>query len=67
MKIFVNDSPHQAPKEIKLKSFLHSINLDDFRGWAVALNEAVIPEDEMENVTLQEGDKLILIQATQGG
>ena len=50
MKIFVNDSPHQAPKEIKLKSFLHSINLDDFRGWAVALNEAVIPEDEMENV-----------------
>jgi len=67
MKIFVNDAPHQVPEEIKLKSFLHSINLDDFRGWAVALNETVIPEGEMENVTLQESDRLILIQATQGG
>ena len=40
---------------------------DDLRGWAVAINEDVIPRQDFENTFLSEGDRVLLIQATQGG
>jgi thiamine biosynthesis protein ThiS len=41
--------------------------LEDLRGWAVAVNEQVIPSEEMNARKLFEGDRILLIQATQGG
>jgi thiamine biosynthesis protein ThiS len=41
--------------------------MKDFSGWAIALNEEVVPFDEIKEKSLNEGDRLILVQATQGG
>ena len=67
MNISLNDEPHEIAEGIKLKDFLVTLDLDDFNGWAVAINENVIPRDTFQVVILHEGDKLLLIQATQGG
>jgi thiamine biosynthesis protein ThiS len=39
----------------------------DLSGWAIALNDVVVPEGEIGGKSLSDGDRLILIQATQGG
>ena len=67
MNISLNDEPHEIAEGMKLKDFLVTLDLDDFNGWAVAINENVIPRDTFHAVILHEGDKLLLIQATQGG
>ena len=67
MNISLNDEPHEIGEGMKLKDFLVTLDLDDFNGWAVAINENVIPRDTFQLVTLQQGDRLLLIQATQGG
>lgn len=67
MNISLNDEPHEIAEGMKLKDFLITLNFDDFNGWAVAINENVIPRDTFQDVILNEGDKLLLIQATQGG
>ena len=48
-------------------SLLDEIELNDLAGWAVAVNERVIARDETIDYELSEGDRVILIQATQGG
>ncbi len=67
MNISLNDQPYVISEGMKLKDFLTTLDLDDFNGWAVAINENVIPRDTFQLVTLQQGDRLLLIQATQGG
>ena len=67
MNISLNDEPHEIAEGMKLKDFLVTLDLDDFNGWAVAINENVIPRNTFQVVILHEGDKLLLIQATQGG
>ena len=37
------------------------------RGWAVAVNESIIPKHDYDNTFLFDEDRVILIQATQGG
>ena len=67
MNISLNDEPHEITEGMKLKDFLITLDFDNFNGWAVAINENVIPRDTFQLVTLQQGDRLLLIQATQGG
>ena len=67
MKNFVNDDPHDIPAESSLHSFLTNIGMSDISGWAIALNEEVIPLDHMKEKILCEGDRLLFVQATQGG
>jgi sulfur carrier protein len=67
MNVFVNDTPHKTQHDVDLKTFLHSLKLEDFRGWAIALNEEVISAKNFESMILKEDDRLLLIQATQGG
>ena len=67
MNISLNDEPHEIGEGMKLKDFLITLDFDDFKGWAVAINENVIPRNTFQDVILHEGDKLLLIQATQGG
>ena len=40
---------------------------EDLNGWAVAINEVVVPSGELENTFLAEGDRVLFVQATQGG
>lgn len=67
MTVFVNDEPKKIDFGLSLKSFLLQLDMLDFSGWAIALNEVVVPEGEIGGKNLSDGDRLILIQATQGG
>lgn len=67
MKVFVNDDSKEIPAGSSLHSLLNDIGMKDFSGWAIALNEEVVPFDEIKEKSLNEGDRLILVQATQGG
>jgi thiamine biosynthesis protein ThiS len=67
MKVFVNDDSKEIPAGSSLHSLLNDIGMKEFSGWAIALNEEVVPFDEIKEKSLNEGDRLILVQATQGG
>ena len=67
MKVFVNDDTKEIPAGSSLHSLLNDIGMNEFSGWAIALNEEVVPFAEIKQKSLNEGDRLILVQATQGG
>ncbi len=56
-----------SPRDHHYIFLLNDIGMVDFSGWAIALNEEVIPHGDINGKTLVEGDRLILVQATQGG
>ena len=67
MKVFLNDDSREVKGESTVGSLLDEIELNDLAGWAVAVNERVIARDEAVDYELSEGDRVILVQATQGG
>ena len=67
MKILLNDHNLEISETTSLDIHLNDLGQDDLRGWAVAINEDVIPRQDFENTFLSEGDRVLLIQATQGG
>ncbi len=67
MRISVNDESREIPEGSTLSNLLTSLALEDLRGWAVAINEQVIPSEEMNARKLFVGDRFLLNQATQGG
>ncbi|MEC9123800.1 MAG: sulfur carrier protein ThiS, partial [Verrucomicrobiota bacterium] len=62
-----NDDSREVKGESTVGSLLDEIELNDLAGWAVAVNECVIARDEAADYELSEGDRVILVQATQGG
>lgn len=67
MNIYLNDELKKVDLGLSLKSLLIEIGMVELSGWAIAMNEVVVPVEEIEEKNLSEGDRLILIQATQGG
>ena len=67
MKVLLNDETRELNGKATVGSLLEEIELTDLAGWAVAVNEQVIAKDETLDYQLSEGDRVILIQATQGG
>lgn len=67
MNIFINDEPHETREGTILIDLLEEYGLDDFKGWAIALNQIVVSRNKLKEVVLTEGDSVLLIQATQGG
>jgi sulfur carrier protein len=37
------------------------------KGIALAVNESVVPNSEWNSFSIKEGDKILVVQATQGG
>jgi len=67
LKVLLNDETRELNGKATVGSLLEEIELTDLAGWAVAVNEQVIAKDETLDYQLSEGDRVILIQATQGG
>jgi sulfur carrier protein len=67
LKVLLNDETRELNGKATVGSLLEEIELTDLAGWAVAVNEQVIAKDETLDYELTEGDRVILIQATQGG
>ena len=67
MRVFINDEPRELSKTISLESLLSDIGISDLKGWAFALNDTIVPKSKLQETILGEGDRILLIQATQGG
>lgn len=67
MKILLNDENYEIAESTSITMLFQKLGKDDMRGWAVAVNESIIPKQDYDNTFLFDEDRVILIQATQGG
>ena len=67
MRIHINDTPRELPAAATLADLGRELGLAERRGVAVAVNDAVIPRASWSSWALGEGDRVLVIQATQGG
>jgi sulfur carrier protein len=67
LRVHVNDTDRTVPQGARLLSLLDEMSLAGRLGLAVALNAAVVPRAHWADKELQEGDRILIIQASQGG
>ena len=67
MKIYVNDDLKTIEEGLSLALFLENLEMHDLSGWAVAVNEEIVPTEKLSEISLNDDDRIILVQATQGG
>jgi len=67
MTVCVNDKPHAIASAATLSQLLSELGLAERRGVAVAVNDAVVPRSTWPTHVLAESDRVLVIQATQGG
>ncbi len=66
MQILLNDVPHACEPGETARQLLIRLKLDN-PGSALALNQTILPREQWEHHTLQDGDTLLLFQAIAGG
>lgn len=66
-RIQVNDAPRDAPPGAALDWVVRELGLAERKGVAVAVNGTVVPRREWTSHALAAGDRVLVIQATQGG
>jgi thiamine biosynthesis protein ThiS len=67
MKILLNDENYEIAENTSITMLFQKLGKEDLRGWAVAVNGNIISKHDFEKTFLCEEDRVILIQATQGG
>ena len=67
MEIFINDQCRAVPEAISIKGLLNTLKMTQQKGFAVAINEQIIPHSCWDEQMLFAGDKVIIIHATAGG
>jgi sulfur carrier protein len=67
MNITVNDEPRALPAAATLETLIAELGRAGRGGLAVAVNDSVVPRARWGEQTLAEGDRVLVIRATQGG
>jgi sulfur carrier protein len=70
MNLTVNGEPRESVVSnlIELwRSETGHLNLDSPKGYAIALNGALIRKDKWQTTTLSDGDRVEIVRAMQGG
>lgn len=67
MLISVNNQPVPFTPGTSLSSLLLELQFAEKKGIAIAVNQQIVPKSTWSTYTLQENDKVTIIQATQGG
>ena len=67
MNIRVNDQPRTVALGMTLLDLLRELAIAERKGVAVAINDAVVPRATWPVHALAESDRVLVIQATQGG
>ncbi|MCL5128346.1 MULTISPECIES: sulfur carrier protein ThiS [unclassified Algibacter] len=66
INIKVNNATHQLNKECSLESILKKLEIST-NGIALAVNLNIITRTDWKTQTLNDGDEVLIIKATQGG
>ncbi len=68
MRIFLNDEPREVNAgEATVAGLLTCVGLPSLDGVAVAVNDGVVPRSRWAQHALADGDRVLVIRATQGG
>lgn len=67
MNIRINDQPRDVAPGATLLDLLRELALAERKGVAVAINDTVVPRATWPKHGLAESDRVLVIQATQGG
>ncbi|MBL63905.1 MAG: thiamine biosynthesis protein ThiS [Opitutae bacterium] len=67
MKIHLNDVPQEVPDSSCLSHLLSAMGVEGAKGVAVAVNGQVVPSKGWSSLEVSENDRILVIQATQGG
>ena len=67
MNIYLNGAQTSVLENLQLKSLLNDQHLLEKKGIAVAVNNQVITKEHWEGYVLKAQDKILVIQASQGG
>lgn len=67
MTICVNDQPREVAADILLNDMVSALGLGARKGVAIAINDEVVPRSAWCARRLVENDRILVIQATQGG
>jgi sulfur carrier protein len=65
--IYVNDRPREAGEGEALADVIRGMGMGEKKGVAVAVNGTVVPRAQWAARVLAGGDRVLVIQATQGG
>lgn len=66
MEIRVNGQPEEIASPVTVSELIEIRNISD-KGVAVAVNDSVVPKSEWTATTIQAGDRIEIVRATQGG
>ena len=66
-EVSINQQSFQLPEEGRLADVLALLRITQVDGIAIAVNETVITRSEWGGYRLQDGDRVFVIRATQGG
>ncbi len=67
MTVYINQQIQEVTNDATLQSIVFSHTGEKQNGIAVAVNQKVIPKAEHAAHILKEGDRILIIKATQGG
>lgn len=67
ISVRVNDEPRSFDRDVTVLGALKKLGLAERRGIAIAIDDTVVTRSQWETRTLAEGQRLLIIQATQGG
>tara|TARA_B110000438_G_scaffold171599_1_gene163962 strand:- start:618 stop:821 length:204 start_codon:yes stop_codon:yes gene_type:complete len=67
VNITVNDEAREVSEGCDLDEALSTLGFSSTNGCAVALNEEVISKENWVSRKLTNGDRILIVQATQGG
>jgi len=65
--IHVNDKPRAMATASTVHALIRELGFEGRKGVAVAVNGGVVPRSTWPAQVLAEGDRVLVIQATQGG
>lgn len=67
MKIIINSAVKEVNDNSNLIEILSELNLINKSGFAVAVNNKVIPKNNWSDFDIKEMDNVLIIKASQGG
>lgn len=67
LTILINDQPRRLDGAAVVADIATELGLVERKGVAIAVNGAVVPRATWPSHALSDGDRLLVIRATQGG